>query len=384
MALLLLIPSVRGIFISALVGLVFLGSLFTWRKRKQLDWLLIIVSGFGLFILYLFSMLWSVNLSIGWAKLETKLALLVIPLSLNLIGPFDKQERSRLFLALLAGLVFSMVCNLSVSALEWTEETGNSVFFYSGLSKDFHPSYLAMYFCTGIAVLMFNSWNFLSETWQKLLKGIFLSLFSGFVMLLFSRTGIICLVALLVAYIVKSVSQKSYKELVYLPFMFLAMALAFCAAQGKDNRIISTISNQIDSSAESKETYRSSSESRIISWKSSLEIIAKNPVGVGIGDAQDELVMSFNRQGETYLVKKNLNSHNQFLSTGLAIGLLGIAMLFFLFILLGLRAFNHKDWLLASVLGILILNLMTESMLERADGTVFIPLILSVILFTRN
>ncbi len=384
MVLFLLIPLVKGDLVSMLIGLIFLGSFFFWSKQKQLDWLLIIVSGAGLFCIYALTLLWTENIELGLSNLETKLSLLIIPISLNLIGPFDEIERRNLYIAFLTGLVVSVFYHTGVSAQQWAKGLGNSVFFYANLTKEFHPSYLAMYFTVGIAILMFDSKNFITERWHRILKGVLLCLFSGFIILISSRTGIICLAGLILALVVKILIQKTYRELAILPLIILTIGLTFSMPQGKDNRVLNTLSEQIPSTSSQSMKYRNSSESRLIAWKSSLEIIYKNKAGVGVGDAQGELVKSYEQQGETYLVSKNLNSHNQFLTTGLAIGLFGIVMLLILFFGLGIKALNQKNWLLAAVAVIILVNFMTESMLERASGTVFISLILSLVLFRKN
>ena len=59
-------------------------------------------------------------------------------------------------------------------------------------------------------------------------------------------------------------------------------------------------------------------------------------------------------------------------------------MLVLLFLVLIVRGINQNDWFLMVISGIFFLNFMTESMLERADGTIFIPMILGLALYRKD
>lgn len=382
---LVLLPVLRGAVISGLVGLTALGSLFFIHKLKKIEWLLVAVLGLGLFMSYAMSLCWTDNVEFGLKNLETKLALFILPISLSLIGSFNNKEQRWLWLSFVVGLLVSAFFHLSVSALQWSEGSPNSVFYYAELAKEFHPSYLSMYFCVGIAVLLFKDVQLKNTKWILPLKIILLAVFSGFVVLLFSKTGFIGLMALLVLKTIHILATKTYREFLLLPLSILVIGVVFNSAEGNQNRVTSSISssNEVKKTPPTN-TYRNSTESRIISWKSSVEIICENPLGVGVGDASAVLTQNYKTKGETYLADKNLNSHNQFLTTGIAIGALGILFLVLFFLVLGVRSVNQKDWLLAAVLGIVFINFMTESMLERADGTVFIPLIFSLLLFKKD
>ena len=63
-------------------------------------------------------------------------------------------------------------------------------------------------------------------------------------------------------------------------------------------------------------------------WKCSIEIIKENVFfGVGTGDVKTELNKKYEEKNIQQALKDNLNSHNQFLQTYVAIGLPGFILL---------------------------------------------------------
>ena len=104
--------------------------------------------------------------------------------------------------------------------------------------------------------------------------------------------------------------------------------------------------NQIESNA-----------ARIYAWKATLSEIKKHPFGVGTGDINVVLEDHFREKGLEQLAEQNLNPHNQYLQSAMAIGI--PAVLWFLFSLLypfG-KIIRTKDWLYAFFLGMIALNL---------------------------
>jgi O-antigen ligase len=65
------------------------------------------------------------------------------------------------------------------------------------------------------------------------------------------------------------------------------------------------------------------------------------------------------------------NPHNQFLQTGLEIGILGLLALLLVVGVSWRIARQHKNYLLMAVLTSLVLNSLFESMLQRQSGIVF-------------
>ena len=98
------------------------------------------------------------------------------------------------------------------------------------------------------------------------------------------------------------------------------------------------------------------------------------PFGVGTGDTNDELVKRYREDNMTYVLKKELNAHNQYLQTFLALGILGILLLLAHFIIPLIYAVKYRQWVYIIFIITILLNFLVESMLERRDGTNFIAI----------
>jgi O-antigen ligase len=93
----------------------------------------------------------------------------------------------------------------------------------------------------------------------------------------------------------------------------------------------------------------------------------------------------------TGIFNEQLNSHNQFLQTFLALGLPGILLLLSLFVFPIINSLKTKNYILFCFLVIVFLNFLTESMLETISGVVFFAFFYSLLIanstrkeFSRN
>jgi O-antigen ligase len=111
---------------------------------------------------------------------------------------------------------------------------------------------------------------------------------------------------------------------------------------------------------------------RILIWKQSLEIIKGHLIyGTTSGDANDELVKAYQKNGLTGAVKKKLNAHNQFLQTFIGTGILGFVLLFIMTIGAIIFGFIKKNYVLVLFSFLIILNFLVESMLQAQAGFIF-------------
>ena len=83
----------------------------------------------------------------------------------------------------------------------------------------------------------------------------------------------------------------------------------------------------------SQKVYKTSTSIRILVWSFSLNLIKSNPIiGVGTGDIKDELIKLYKKEGYPILVKRQYNSHNQYLQTAAALGIPTLIVLLLMFI----------------------------------------------------
>jgi O-antigen ligase len=117
-------------------------------------------------------------------------------------------------------------------------------------------------------------------------------------------------------------------------------------------------------------TTTESNAARILVWRSSMKVIQENFVfGVGTGDIKDKLKAQYLKDGYTGVAELNMNAHNQFLNTHVAIGIVGSLTLLLSFIFAYLRSLKQEKTLSIIVL-ILFSSLLTESFFETQAGII--------------
>lgn len=124
---------------------------------------------------------------------------------------------------------------------------------------------------------------------------------------------------------------------------------------------------------------------RLEYWKISTEIIREKPwFGYGTGDVADIFETKYKLRGTNLEVKYQLRSHNQYLSTAIAVGILGLA--FFLFCLLFPVGFGFKqrNYFYLICLCISILSFFSEDTLETQDGVFFFTFLTNFFLFSSQ
>lgn len=120
------------------------------------------------------------------------------------------------------------------------------------------------------------------------------------------------------------------------------------------------------------------SEERLILWIVSSEILSEAPMGLGTKNYDDAIYKRLKQYGQHRMAAKHLNPHNQYLTTGIEIGVVGI-VLFVITLLYGVvLGLRKKHWLLLVASSSLMFHCLFEAMLERQSGIVFFCLMLGV------
>ncbi len=120
-------------------------------------------------------------------------------------------------------------------------------------------------------------------------------------------------------------------------------------------------------------------------WKAAMGIIKNNVVfGVGTGDVKTAFEMQYDKMDSSLTTENRLRSHNQYLSFGVAFGMVGL--LWFLITLFYPMVLQGKifDYLYISFLLIAIMSFLTEDTLESQAGVTFYAFFNSFFLFMFN
>ena len=116
---------------------------------------------------------------------------------------------------------------------------------------------------------------------------------------------------------------------------------------------------------------------RFTVWKNTLQVYASSPfIGVGTGDIKDELISRYRKNNFQEGIDFNLSPHNQFLHTLTALGIPGLLSLFLMFWTAMKSSFRKSDHLIIAFCVAVLLNFMTEGILEKQDGVLFVAFFL--------
>ena len=356
-----------------------------------------------------------------WPKLETKLCLLIFPLIFAISKDNKKNFIIKVLKFFVYGCFLSIFLCFAIVCFKFFVLKSVSNISYNNLSTFHHPSYYAMYINFSIGILYFRLLYPVKKYRDSLCILFVIFTFSCFVILLASRTGWITNLITLVLFILFHIKNKSLKRI----HVIFGLCMVSCFTlmsripfiENRTNEVIENTfksnevktlksdivdgntlksdivddntlksenvdgnalkSNNVDGNAlksnkKSKKTPPSSTNVRKLAWKTSLEIINKNLLfGVGTGNSTKILNLAYEIKGYKSLKKKGINSHNQFIQFQLDHGLVGSIFLIFFTLGMLILSLFEKDYLYALFLIIIILNFMTESMLETQSGVVF-------------
>lgn len=338
-----------------------------------------------LYVLYLIGMIYTENINSGKFDLEVKLSILIFPIALLPILLLNREQLLKCFVFFIWGCIVASILCLLIAAKEYrweqmrlatnqyTLNNGINLFLGSRFSFFLHPSYFSMYISFGLSIMMFgNIPGFMNRFY---IKWPIIVLFIIMIVLLASKAGIFVLFALVLIYIIK---MRSIKLTILLLGVFISSFIVlYNFAPEFALRFIGFASVISENKVESSST--ESSTARVLVWDSSLKIIKENVVfGCGTGDVKTELNKVYKEKNYLGLLQKELNAHNQFLQTMLAIGLIGLLILIYIFIAT-IRVFvKHRSVLGILLVFILLSNFAVESMLETQAGVVFFAFWLSI------
>jgi len=344
---------------------------FTYLKKNILKVLFLT----SIYLIYLLSLSYTSNMDSGWFDLEVKLTLFLIPVILFSYPLLSKSETLKLLISFISGcFVATAICLINATYRYF--ETGNvNVFLYSNFSFLFHPTYFALYLNFAIVILLgFIIDNRYSSKYLKIIYPLSILFLSIGILLANSKSVFLTYVfTFFIAGIYWGFKKGIVKISVMLSLgIIIIIAVIFIKIPFLSGRVkasVGIVGNIIHK--EKVNDYESTSQ-RLQAWESSIAIIKGNFLtGVGAGDVKDVLIEEYTKQHYEYLVEKKLNSHNQFLQTFIATGIVGFLILISLFIFPLINSFKRKNFVYFSFLMIILLNLLTESMFETQAGVVF-------------
>lgn len=351
-----------------------------WLALRTAKWVWAMAFFYGM---YLISLIWTDNLNSGFFNLQVKLGMLMYPLVLCSLQ-LNISETRRLFLSFLAGLTAAGLFMLIRAVVIWVTQHRNAFYYQDFSDQLLHPSYLAMYYCTGL-ILLFHGillQAFPARPWKIIAIGLCL-FFIVILLLLASKLGIIALGFLIISYAIYAILR--FKRYVVGGLSILALILGFGLAlklfPGLSERV-QNLTTTFTSTEKIDVAEVESNRVRLLIWQAGGSIASTQAFGVGAGDVQEVLETEYAHRGMTGALHKHLNAHSQILQTLLATGWLGLISLLLIIIgplLLGIR---RQYGFVVLFFSLFLLNCFPESMLEVQAGALFFGLFYSLFLYS--
>ena len=343
---------------------------------------------FSLFyMVYLAGLSYTSDLSFAGRDLETKLSIIIFPVILSSFTRFDlKQKFGELMRFFTRGCLVSAIICIVYACYRFGYELYcrdqriiledypyTNYFFSSYLSLFMHYGHLSMYINLSVAYLFYD-FALREQTIsakKKALIAVQILFLSVFVVMLYSKAGIITLCVVWVAAILFYALEKRkvlLPLLATLTMLFSAGSLYLIPATHE--KIYSAI-NSVESSPTDITTTETSAVRKLI-WKASFELIKESPVlGYGTGDGKNALLNKYKELGMTGALEKKLNAHNQFLQTWLSVGVIGILILILSLVIPFFQSLKRKNFIYTIFVVICVVSFLTESALETQAGVIF-------------
>lgn len=378
----LLLPMVVN---NIIIGLLLLVSMMV-LLRSGLFMFSSIGLGYFLISLLLVSTIWllfSCDISLGLKKVEKILVFILFPFVFGTI----KLSKSHLRIM---GLTFSLTTVLAVTiamAIAGVRAFQNgslyvlnnenlvmeNFFRYHRLSGNigFHATYLSIYTAFSAFIILYFGLVEVKFLRKKPYAVWFLFLWALFLVYLLNSFAVIFSVAIIGIFFLLLFNDRILprgRMVVIITVLSLGVITVFA----KKIRGIKPEMFQFSYETPAKNPEWNAMNVRLAKWDCALEVYKENaPFGVGTGCTQIELLKMYREKGFSIGLEANYTSHNMYLRYLVQMGLVGFCV-FVIFIVVGLyKAISKRNFLLFSLLVLLMITSITEEVLALNKGIIF-------------
>lgn len=371
-------------FISVSVIALFVYSLFTFRR----PFLFRVRRNFPLFLpvllvlLYLAGVLYAEDKRLAFDLVVRKAPLLIIPLAFILCG--IPIRRRILQPALVAFVIFctgaTLIClataakNVYLTGSLSLITIDREYYYFSYIlladAVNMNPIYLSLFCCFALVIALD------SPSIRNLVLRIALVFYlCVFIMLLASKIGIVCMVAVLVIWFLMQ-QKKTFITRFFVVALIVAVPFSIWNFSFLKDRF--TTSLEFDYSLEFGHLWTSTAY-RMAIWSSTVETLKESSVlGFGTSDGQKALEATYQKNGFVWGLRDRLNPHNQFFSTLLDIGVPGFAVLLAMVLVPFFKALGSRSFLQMGVVITMLFFFFVESIFLRQVGIVASALLYSI------
>jgi len=352
---------------------------------------------FGLFILFylwqLAGLIYSTDLKMGLLNLFGRLSLVLFPLVLIFPGEMVKKNVKKILRTFAIGTVIIMLFRFGYALYRSIHLQDGTVIFDPHPSEYFwlnyfygtelaikqHPTYISMY----VLLSVFICFEAMFDYSLKLDTKVFWIIISAILLvsqyLLSSRSGILVTFLLTIIYFIFKYFKRRKFFVVLISMLLITIALLPVI---RKNQRINDLYNSL---VNSREINQKSVDPRTVVWKSALSVSKQHIlIGVGIGDARNELVREYKRIGENgTIATERYNAHNQFLEVLLESGMVGVIILISILGTMIFLTITERNLLYGLFICMMCLFFMIETILYRLAGVSFFSLFSFLLLYYK-
>jgi hypothetical protein len=364
---LILLPSIFKSVAILVFGLCVL--IFGIKNKNKFNRKLFFLNASFYFFLIV-TLVFSKNVHLGLSSLTTMSSLIVFPL---LMAYLNKEESVVLFkqIKTYKWVYIIAVCIFNIFPFCWygiNESTLIEIIKHYPylIIIDFgkysiHPIYISMH-CAIAILFSLSLFKEITTNKKKIVLLFIISLLVLFLLIYLRKGPIIALIFSLVVWSLINYKLYLKQSVILISCLVILVALI----PNTRNRFLELINISND-----KENAQSSTNIRYTIYKNSFKLVKNAPLlGYGIGDYNLVLKESY-KKNASFLLKKQYNSHNQYLSFFLMGGFCLFLIFIFTYtknIFLSIKAGNTMLILLLTFYGFMMLF---ENILERENGVIF-------------
>jgi O-antigen ligase len=348
----------------------------------------------GLFyLLHLVSIFYSSNWQYASLDYQIKLSYLLFPIVLSGFS-FSISEIRKFKFYFIGGVVVTSIFYFVYASIRYFESGDTGLFFYSEYSRFMHPGYFTIYLNLAFIFLMEN--YFLNAEKKKservILFLIMFFVFANITLLSARMAWIVAVLTILIYYFILFFKSQIQKREKYISILFVLLMIGFQMGANRFNNKSDSRFKQIEDAIENpsqmtqapERTYEGESgiTARVHLWKNAAELISQNLFfGVGAGDLKEDLIKVYGKNNFAYGIKNNMSPHNQYLHTTVILGVFGLCFLLTMLFMPAVAAFKNQQWIYFLFMVIIVVNCITESILERQSGVMLFAFFNSLFYF---
>ncbi|MGD1841215.1 MAG: O-antigen ligase family protein [Thermonemataceae bacterium] len=374
--------------INWLCSLDFRQKLLYWRKQPVV-WLTV-----SLCFAYFISGLYSTNTAAWLAAAHMKLHILAAPLVILTSKPISTRQWHQLLSLFVLAVMLATFVDFAVAFYKHYQYNQfqywqPSFFFYHPLAYTLqHAGYTSLYINFCLVILGIFILQTPATKRKKLLGALLILYFTGFLLLLGSRTSLLTFILLLLSFFILLFKQRHLLKVgvVMLVAAVSISIVVIALSQPLQVRLRSLLTETASTSQikiDGKQDYSMGRSwdgipLRIALWRCAWEAIQDAPPlwGVGAGDIKEVLneVYKEKKFRFAYYKGRHFGPHNQYLSTWLELGLIGIGLLLSILFVPLYQAFRYKNYLCFHFLILVGIFMFSESIFNVQKGIGFFSL----------